>query len=165
MIYESPIRHFKVQKTKSTIPGILLAIISGLCSGIMNVGFDKASVMGNLAENDTAASAIQWFPVLTGGMAASIICCVVLMIKNKTINTFAKEGVGIRLSKLFATSIVWFAALALYGIASKMLGDYGSSIGWLVFNAIALIVSSFWGLITCEWKMQMVQGSFCMWAI
>lgn len=142
----------KVQKTKSTIPGILLAIISGLCSGIMNVGFDKASVMGNLAENDTAASAIQWFPVLTGGMAASIICCVVLMIKNKTINTFAKEGVGIRLSKLFATSIVWFAALALYGIASKMLGDYGSSIGWLVFNAIALIVSSFWGLITGEWK-------------
>ena len=24
--------------------------------------------------------------------------------------------------------------------------------GWLVFNAIALIVSSFWGLITGEWK-------------
>lgn len=142
----------RLQKTKSTIPGILLAIISGLCSGIMNVGFDKASVMGNLAENDTAASAIQWFPVLIGGMGASIICCVVLMIKNKTIYTFTEKGAGVRLLKLFVTSIVWFAALALYGIASKMLGDYGSSIGWLVFNSIALLVSSFWGLITGEWK-------------
>ncbi len=142
----------KVQKTKSTVPGILLAIISGLCSGIMNVGFDKASVIGELAKNDTAASAIQWFPVLTGGMAASVICCVVLMIKNKTISTFTEKGAGVRLLKLFATSIVWFAALALYGISSKLLGDYGSSTGWLVFNAIALIVSSFWGLITGEWK-------------
>lgn len=142
----------RLQRTKNTIPGILLAIISGLCSGIMNVGFDKAEVIGALADNDTAASAVRWHPVLVGGMSASIIYCLVMAIRNRTLGTFVEKGAGARLVKLSATSVVWFAALALYGIASGMIGDYGSSIGWLAFNAIALIVSSFWGLVTGEWK-------------
>lgn len=132
--------------------GVLLAVVSGLCSGIMNIGFDKASAMGELASGNTAASAVQWFPVLVGGMIASAACCFVLLIKNRTFGSFVSEGAVSRIVKLFLTSIVWFFALALYGISSKMIGSYGSSIGWLIFNAIALIVSNIWGLITGEWK-------------
>lgn len=73
----------QAQKSGNTKLGIRLAVISGLCSGIMNVGFDKAAPLGKAAADSTAAAAVQWLPVLTGGMAASILCCTVLLFKRK----------------------------------------------------------------------------------
>lgn len=142
----------KTRRGGKTLPGVVLAVVSGLCSGIMNVGFDKASAMGVLAANGIAASAVQWFPVLVGGMTASIIFCLVLALKNRSLNTLKMSAAAPRFIQFFITAVVWFAALALYGISSKMLGRYGSSIGWLIFNAVALIVSSFLGVAAGEWK-------------
>lgn len=142
----------KAEKSNNTFLGVVLAVVSGMCSGIMNIGFDKGAAMGELTANNTAAAAVQWFPVLTGGMLASMLCCVVLIIKNRSASTFTKEGAAKTYVKLFLTAIVWFAALVLYGIATKLLGEHGSSVGWLVFNALALIVSSFWGIVSGEWK-------------
>lgn len=141
----------KTKHTKNTKLGIIFAVISGLCSGIMNIGFDIASPLGKLCSNDIASAAIQWFPVLTGGMIASILFCIFLISKNKTWNTYTKDGAISRFAKLFITSIIWFFALILYGISSKLIGSYGSSIGWLIFNAIALIVSNLWGIFMGEW--------------
>lgn len=142
----------QAQKSGNTKLGIRLAVISGLCSGIMNVGFDKAAPLGKAAADSTAAAAVQWLPVLTGGMAASILCCTVLLFKKKTWHTFACKGAVGRSGILFLTSLVWLAALALYGIAAKKIGDAGSSICWLIFNALALVVNNLWGLKTGEWK-------------
>lgn len=136
----------------STMFGVILAIVSGLCSGIMNVGFDKAAVLSKDSPNFVAQAAVQWLPVLGAGMLCSMLACLILCIKRKSLNTFGKKGTPKTLLKLYGTSLIWFAALILYGIASKLLGDYGSSIGWLVFNAIALVVSSMWGVVTGEWK-------------
>lgn len=142
----------KVQFGGKTLPGVLLAVVSGLCSGIMNVGFDKASAMGAMAANDIAAGAVQWFPVLVGGMTASFVFCLVIALKKHSLKTLGMSGAAPRFVQFFVTAVVWFAALALYGISSKMLGRYGSSIGWLIFNAVALIVSSFLGVAAGEWK-------------
>lgn len=136
----------------STMLGVLLAVVSGLCSGIMNVGFDKAAVLSKDSPDFVAQAAVQWLPVLGAGMLCSMLACLGLCIKRKSLNTFGMKGTPMTLLKLFGTSLIWFAALILYGIASKLLGDYGSSIGWLVFNAIALVVSSMWGVVTGEWK-------------
>lgn len=142
----------QAQKTANAKAGIGLAVLSGLCSGIMNVGFDKAAPLGAHATNPTAAAAVQWLPVLVGGMAASMVCCTVMIFRRKTWHTFRVKGAARRTGILFLTSVVWLAALALYGVSAKMIGSTGSSVCWLIFNALALIISNLWGLKTGEWQ-------------
>lgn len=136
--------------------GLLLAMLSGFGSGAMNIGFDFASPIGNAIMQDgygeTGASAIQWLLVLLGGALAGIIYCIIDLSKNKTWVSFTYKGSKKRIVILFITSIVWFAALASYGIATLMLGDMGAVTGWILFNALALIISNLWGIQCGEWK-------------
>ncbi|WP_312497023.1 L-rhamnose/proton symporter RhaT, partial [Anaerosporobacter sp.] len=136
--------------------GLLLAMLSGFGSGAMNIGFDFASPIGNAIMQDgygeTGASAIQWLLVLLGGALAGIIYCIIELSKNKTWVSFTYKGSKKRIVILFVTSIVWFAALASYGIATLMLGDMGAVTGWILFNALALIISNLWGIQCGEWK-------------
>lgn len=136
--------------------GLLLAMLSGFGSGAMNIGFDFASPIGNAIMQDgygeTGASAIQWLLVLLGGALAGIIYCIIELSKNKTWVSFTYKGSTKRIVILFVTSIVWFAALASYGIATLMLGDMGAVTGWILFNALALIISNLWGIQCGEWK-------------
>lgn len=143
----------KVDKVKI---GLLLAMLSGLGSGAMNVGFDYARPIGNaIMQNgygETGASAVQWLLVLVGGAIASMLYCMYELSKNKTWVSFTYKGVGKRMVILFITDIVWFAALASYGIATLMLGDMGAVTGWILFNALALLISNLWGMRCGEWK-------------
>lgn len=136
--------------------GLLFSMISGLGSGAMNIGFDRLSPIGRAViengGNDTAASAIQWLPVLAGGAVAGMIFCAVSMTRQKTWRTYTENGSIRRFGILFVTAIVWFIALAAYGIASIKLGELGPVIGWILFNALALIISNLWGLKIGEWK-------------
>lgn len=136
--------------------GLLLAMLSGFGSGAMNIGFDFASPIGNAIMQDgfgeTGASAVQWLLVLVGGALAGIMYCIVELTKNKTWLSFTYKGSPKRILILFLTSIVWFAALASYGIATLMLGDMGAVTGWILFNALALIISNLWGIRCGEWK-------------
>ena len=136
--------------------GLLLAMLSGFGSGAMNIGFDFASPIGNAIMQDgygeTGASAIQWLLVLLGGALAGIIYCIIDLSKNKTWVIFTYKGSKKRIVIWCVTSIVWFAALASYGIATLMLGDMGAVTGWILFNALALIISNLWGIQCGEWK-------------
>lgn len=136
--------------------GLLLAMLSGFGSGAMNIGFDFASPIGNAIMQDgfgeTGASAVQWLLVLVGGALAGIIYCIIELTKNKTWISFTYKGSPKRIVILFLTDIVWFAALASYGIATLILGDMGAVTGWILFNALALIISNLWGIKCGEWK-------------
>lgn len=143
-------------KSRKARIGLLLAMLSGFGSGAMNIGFDYASPIGNAIMQDgfgeTGASAVQWLLVLVGGALAGIIYCIVELSKNKTFVSFTYKGSPKRIFILFLTSFVWFAALASYGIATLVLGDMGAVTGWILFNALALIISNLWGIRCGEWK-------------
>ena len=131
--------------------GICLALFSGFGSGAMNVGFDfTSSITGDLTY--IQASALKWVPVLVGGSIASAFWCMLLMSKHKSWHTLTKKGAGKEYLKLIVTCTVWFIALAAYGTASSMLGAMGPVAGWILFNALALIISNAWGVKTGEWK-------------
>lgn len=144
------------EEKSNTEKGILYAVISGLGSGAMNLGFNATSPIGDAviyAGNDkTGASALGWMLVIFGGFLITEVYCIYKMVRNKSYITIKEKGAGSRSIKLFVTSLVWFLALLLYGIATYRLGDFGAVIGWILFNALALIISSGWGLALGEWK-------------
>lgn len=141
---------------KGSLIGVALSVFSGLGSGFMNVGFthsnDITEPLQQMGCSQLAVSASQWLPVLVGGCLAGVIYCIGEVSVKREWNTVTAKGSDIRALKLFGVSIIWYAALILYGYATYLLGDMGSTVGWILFNALALIISVFWGLKTGEWK-------------
>ena len=134
----------------------MLAIFSGLGSGAMNLGFmhsqrvsDAFSVLGY---SQAAVSAGKWLPVLAGGCLAGALWCVGELCVKKEWKTLTDKGSGRRVGILFGVSFVWYAALLLYGLSVYLLGNIGSTVGWILFNALALVISVCWGLWSGEWK-------------
>lgn len=141
---------------KGSAAGMFLAVLSGLGSGAMNVGFsysgEAGAALASLGCSQAAVSAVRWLPVLAGGCLAGVIWCVCELSVRNEWRSLVLKGSGMRALKLLGVSIVWYAALLLYGLSSDMLGDIGSSIGWILFNSLALIISVLWGIKTGEWK-------------
>ncbi len=139
--------------TKSSVIGIVLSVFSGLGAGIMNLGFSFSGDIFSAGDGSyLALSTAKWLPVLVGGCLTGLLYCIGETTALKQWNTLVEKGSGLCSAKLFATSVVWYLALILYGVSTSMLGAGGSSVGWILFNSFALIVSAFWGLKTGEWK-------------
>lgn len=135
--------------------GIILALLSGLGSGAMNVGFARSEKLGEIMTemgySAAAISAGKWMPVLVGGCFAGAIWCAAELCFKREWHTLAEEGSLKRTAVLFGVSAVWYAALLLYGLSVQMLGRGGSTVGWILFNALALGVSVCWGIKIGEW--------------
>lgn len=135
--------------------GIILAMLSGLGSGAMNVGFTYSDKLGaSIAEmgySSAAVSAGKWLPVLVGGCTAGAVWCAAELFAKREWHTVTEKGSLKRTLILFGVSIVWYAALLLYGLSTEMLGSMGSTVGWILFNALALGISVCWGIKTGEW--------------
>lgn len=141
---------------KGSVSGILMAVFSGLGSGFMNVGFahseNVTAELQSFGCSELAVSASRWLPVLVSGCVAGLIYCIGEVTVKKQWRTVTAKGSASRAVKLFGVSVIWYAALILYGYSTYLLGDIGSTAGWIIFNALALIISTGWGLKTGEWK-------------
>jgi len=132
--------------------GVLLAILSGLGSGAMNIGFSAARKSVSVISSSYALSALAWLPVLIGGCFVSVLWCVGEAAVKHELHTVKMRGAVKRSGKLFGVSIIWYAALFIYGIAYAILSKSIGELSWALFNAFALLISVGWGLKTGEWK-------------
>lgn len=137
--------------------GLLLAIISGVGSGILNIGFTNSAPVVTAAIDQGArpqdASLAAWVLVLGGGFLASLFYCIYLFIKNKSAKVFKNKQDTLRVVKWSVfTAILWFAALGVYGQGAALIGEMGPVIGWTMFMALSLVVSNLWGIYGGEWK-------------
>lgn len=139
------------KKKSHSVMAVIMAILSGLGSGAMNIGFSASNTEVSELSN-AALSAVKWLPVLIGGCAMGVMWCIGEIIVRREGNTLAKKGALKQTAKLFGVSIVWYMALLLYGLANAALADKIGTVVWALFNALALLVSVGWGLKTGEWK-------------
>lgn len=136
--------------------GCLLAVFSGLGTGAQNIGFSLCTDLGDTllaaGSSPTAVSAAKWAPIHFGGCVAGIIWCIFELTAKKQWSTVVAKGAAKRTGILFGVSIVWYAALLLYGLSTLLMGNAYVPICWIIFNALALLISVLWGIKTGEWK-------------
>ncbi|MGI5896591.1 MAG: L-rhamnose/proton symporter RhaT [Oscillospiraceae bacterium] len=141
---------------RGSVAGIVLAVLSGIGSGAMNIGFTETQRIGEelaaLGGSYAAVSAARWLPVLVGGSILGVFWCVGELSAKREWKTLIQRGSLRRTAILFGVSIVWYAALLLYGLATEQLGGMGETVGWILFNALALVISSGIGILIGEWK-------------
>jgi L-rhamnose-H+ transport protein len=136
--------------------GLLFAILNGLGAALLNVGFTKAQPAADAAELQGAlprnASLVAWIIVLFGGFVINLAYSLFLLFKNKSFRTYAVPKAGKGIVAALVTSLLWFAALGGYGQGAAIMGELGPVIGWSMFLALSLVISSMWGLKDGEWK-------------
>ena len=136
--------------------GLLLCVLAGLMAPMLNFSFAFGSDITGSAIKHGAhpAGAVNavWALALIGGFISNAGYCVVKLIRGKTWGGFVSDGA---LNHWFLASIMgvlWVGSLLIYGWGASALGSLGAVIGWPVFQATMIVISSLWGLVQGEWR-------------
>ena len=139
--------------------GLFLCVISGFFSPMINFAFEFGAPLKNSAlkqlgndSNIFYATSVIWAVALSGGFIAFLFYSSYLLAKNKTISNFSLKGTHSYFFWTFLMGITFYSSLLCYGLAASGLGDAGTTTGWIIFTAGAIIIANFWGIITSEWK-------------
>jgi L-rhamnose-H+ transport protein len=145
-----------IRKGRMFYVGLLFTVINGVAAALLNVGFTKAQAAAKAAELQGAvarhASLVAWIIVLFGGVLINVAYCLFLLLKRKSYRTYTQPRAARGIISALVTAMLWFAALGVYGQGAAIMGDLGPVIGWSMFLALALVISSLWGLKDGEWK-------------
>lgn len=136
--------------------GVIFSVANGVAAALLNIGFifaqpmvKSAIEMGDKPQN---ASLIAWVVVLWGGFLVNGGYALYLLLTKRTYYTFLYKGAGRGYISAVITSLLWFAALGIYGQGAALMGSMGPVIGWTMFLALSLVISTIWGLASGEWK-------------
>lgn len=136
--------------------GLTIAIISGVLSALLNVGFVNAQPVAEAAQESGVvirnSSLAAWVVVLLGAYVMNAGYAVILLFKNRTWNSFSVPVSGKAYLWAIAAGLFWFAALGVYGQGATMMGKMGPVVGWPILLGISLIISNMWAYLNKEWK-------------
>jgi L-rhamnose-H+ transport protein len=145
-----------LKKGKAFQIGLVIAIVCGLLSSFLNVGFANAAPIAGEAENLGAltrnSSLAAWVVVLWGAIIMNAGYALYKLMANKSFRTFITPGSGKAYLWAIFAGICWFGALGIYGQGAALLGKIGPVIGWPILLGLSLIVSNFWAYKAGEWK-------------
>ena len=146
----------EIVKKGYTRLGIIFALTGGFATAAFNIGFNAARPIIDVAvargASVTNASLLAWIVVFSGGFIINFGYSVFLIFRNKSFKEYRAAGSTKAILKMIVTAVMFFAAIAIYGQGAATMGKLGPVIGWVMFMALALIVSNLWGLKTGEWK-------------
>ncbi|SER00307.1 L-rhamnose/proton symporter RhaT [Neolewinella agarilytica] len=135
--------------------GLVIALLSGVLSALLNVGFVSAQPVGEIAAEAGVitrnTSLAVWVVVLLGAYLMNAGYAIFLLFKNKSWASFSVAGSGKAYSWSVAAGLLWFGALGVYGQGATLMGDIGPVIGWPILLGVSLIVSNIWAYLNKEW--------------
>lgn len=136
--------------------GLGMAIASGICASMMNVGFAYGAPLATAAAAHGANSLwltdAIWVPLMAGGALPNIAYCLYLLNKRGTAVNFTVSSFGRNIPLAFVMAILWFGSSVFYGIATAFIGELGPVVGWPLFMSLIVIVASVLGVWTGEWR-------------
>lgn len=144
------------QHTGSFRTGLIIASVSGLCAGFMNIGISFAAPLLAMAASHGAkpywSLNAVWLPLLIGGAIPNGAYCAQLLIKRRSFSSFFEPGTSSYWLYCALMSVLWFGSSVAYGVASFYLGPQGPIVGWPVFMSLIVICAGILGWISGEWS-------------
>jgi len=150
-------KHKAASETKIQLKaGLTIALVSGVLSALLNVGFSNAQPISQLAIAHGVAvrqaSFAAWVVVLWGAFLMNGGYAIYLLTKNKTWGSFQTPQAQSAYKWSIIAGLCWFGALGIYGQGAALMGDMGPVIGWPILLGLSLIVSNVWAYLNHEWK-------------
>jgi len=136
--------------------GLAICIFSGIFSAMLNMAFafSQPVVKAGMETGASSSGALNavWMVALGGGFIANAGYTGYLLIRNKTWANFALPGTGKAWAIGLGMAILWTGGIVLYGRGAASMGQVGAVIGWPLFMAVIIFISTIWGFVSGEWK-------------
>ena len=141
------------------IKGILAALLVGVTGSAMSLGFEQAIPINAIAEKAGIDPLFSLMPVmlllLSGTLVTTIIYCVYLGIRNKSMADYVRgESRGVLFPNyLFSllAGLLWFSQFILFGMGKSKMGPYTFT-SWGILMGLTIVFATLWGLYRKEWK-------------
>jgi L-rhamnose-H+ transport protein len=141
------------------VKGVLAAVLVGITGSAMSLGFEKGIPISDLAAVNGTDPLFTILPVmvilLSGTFVTTILWCLFLGIKNKSINDYlsAETTKVLLFNYLFGllAGVLWFSQFIVYGMGKSRMGPYTFT-SWGILMALTIVFSNIWGIIRKEWK-------------
>jgi L-rhamnose-H+ transport protein len=141
-------------KGKEYRSGLLIAVVSGVLSSMLNLSFSFGQSLTHAALGHGAAPSLAvlavWPIALAGGFLPNFGFTLYLLVRNRSWNGFLTIYPDFFLSLLMG--LLWIFAVALYGIAAHQLGRLGDSAGWAIYQITMVLTACAAGVFSGEWK-------------
>ncbi len=149
-------RNAKPAGQKAFTAGLMIAVASGVLSGLPNVGMAYAVHIVVAAKNAGAPEALAgnavWALFFTFGAIVNVAYCLAMMVRRRNLRALFGPGATRNLALAALTALMWIGSFYLYGISAPLFGSWGAVIGWPVFISVAIGVGSLAGLWKGEWR-------------
>jgi len=136
--------------------GLIIAVVCGLLSSLLFIGFNNTAEIGRIAAEHGAivrnTALARWVVVLMGALVMNLGYALILLAKNKKIIVEDTGSAAKALIWAVITGLLWFAALGTMGQGSALMGEMGAIIATPIFLGLSLVVSNIAAMITGEWK-------------
>lgn len=137
-----------------TMFGVLLAVVSGVLSPMINLSFVYGAPLAKLAvENGTdplLAPNVIWIIALSAGGAVNVAYCSLVIGQKRSWDKMTHWSGDWLLGLLMG--LLGPASLILYGMGNSQLGELGPVIGWPIMSSMGILGANLWGALTGEWK-------------
>lgn len=143
-------------RSGSYLPGLLMALCSGVLASFMNVGIafgaPLAAHASALGASDASSVYAIWLPLLLGGAVPNLLYCAFLLGRKGSWPLYRGSFLALNIFLAGTMAVLWFFSTALYGVASHGLGAWGVVLGWPVFMSLIVIGAGLLGIATGEWQ-------------
>ena len=137
------------------IPGLIVCILCGVLGPLFNIAFAYAIEIQKQAirygASPASAPNAVWLVVANVGYLPSLVYVLYLLRKNKTWRMFGEGSIKYWLAPP-AMGAMWIVGTVLYGAGAINLGPLGPVIGWPVYMSGMVLMGTFWGFFTGEWR-------------
>jgi L-rhamnose-H+ transport protein len=134
--------------------GVSLAALAGLLAPMLNyaLAFGDNLILEAVRQDTLRADApyAVWPIALAGGAVPNIIYPLWLLRRNKTWANFLPVWPEISLGMIMG--LLWMGSVAIYGMATTLLGVLGASVGWSIYQICIIVMANVSGWIAGEWK-------------
>lgn len=141
--------------TMSARTGLIVCILSGVFSSLINVGFALSQTLVDIATEHGAARAWAansvWAILFSFGALANLGYCGYLFRKNRSFGAYSGPGFVRNFTLVASMSLMWIGSFVLYGLGAGKMGQWGLVVGWGTFLALSVVVANLWGFAQGEW--------------
>ena len=136
--------------------GLLLALLTGVLGGAINVGFALSKEIMHhaqgLGNTPTLSTYAVWAVLLAAGFLPNAAYCLYLLRKDGTGRLFTASNTSGDFFLALLMAGAWILATTLYGVATTFLGTYGTSLGYFAYGTLSIFFASVLGWKAGEWR-------------
>lgn len=139
-----------------TRAGLVICILSGLGSAMINIGLAFGAGIAARAEETGTAPAYSlnaiWPLLLFGAFVVNAGYCVYLMRRQSGFEAFRQRHAFSNLGLGAVMGLLWMGSNLAYAYGSRRLGPLGLAVGWPMMMGCVVLTANGWGVATGEWR-------------